>query len=110
MTAHWRVCAGWLLGDKALMVWSIQNGGETMPTDVNFMVGGEAGQGVQSVGFILAKASLAAIVPIVRSAAIAVNLTPTGNVPAISIKLPTCWEIENAHQTILVYYSIIFSP
>lgn len=27
-----------------------------MPTDVNFMVGGEAGQGVQSVGFILAKA------------------------------------------------------
>jgi len=27
-----------------------------MPTDVNFMVGGEAGQGLQSVGFILAKA------------------------------------------------------
>ncbi len=27
-----------------------------MPIDVNFMVGGEAGQGVQSVGFILAKA------------------------------------------------------
>jgi len=27
-----------------------------MSTDVNFMVGGEAGQGVQSVGFILAKA------------------------------------------------------
>ena len=27
-----------------------------MPVDVNFMVGGEAGQGVQSVGFILAKA------------------------------------------------------
>ena len=27
-----------------------------MPKDVNFMVGGEAGQGVQSVGFILAKA------------------------------------------------------
>ena len=27
-----------------------------MPTEINFMVGGEAGQGVQSVGFILAKA------------------------------------------------------
>ncbi|MFA4916397.1 MAG: 2-oxoacid:acceptor oxidoreductase subunit alpha [Syntrophales bacterium] len=27
-----------------------------MPIDVNFMVGGEAGQGVQSVGFLLAKA------------------------------------------------------
>ncbi len=27
-----------------------------MPLDVNFMVGGEAGQGVQSVGFLLAKA------------------------------------------------------
>ena len=26
-----------------------------MPTDVNFMVGGEAGQGVQSVGIVLAK-------------------------------------------------------
>ena len=27
-----------------------------MPTDFNFMIGGEAGQGVQSVGFLLAKA------------------------------------------------------
>lgn len=27
-----------------------------MPIDINFMVGGEAGQGVQSVGFLLAKA------------------------------------------------------
>lgn len=27
-----------------------------MPVDINFMVGGEAGQGVQSVGFLLAKA------------------------------------------------------
>src|SRR4030042_3289389 len=26
-----------------------------MPVDFNFMVGGEAGQGVQSVGFLLAK-------------------------------------------------------
>jgi len=26
-----------------------------MPIDFNFMVGGEAGQGVQSVGFLLAK-------------------------------------------------------
>ncbi len=26
-----------------------------MPVDINFMVGGEAGQGVQSVGFLLAK-------------------------------------------------------
>jgi 2-oxoglutarate ferredoxin oxidoreductase subunit alpha len=30
--------------------------GGTVPIDVNFMAGGEAGQGVQSVGFILAKA------------------------------------------------------
>ncbi len=27
-----------------------------MPVDINFMIGGEAGQGVQSVGFLLAKA------------------------------------------------------
>ena len=27
-----------------------------MPVDLNFVVGGEAGQGVQSVGFLLAKA------------------------------------------------------
>ena len=27
-----------------------------MPVDMNFMVGGEAGQGVQLVGFLLAKA------------------------------------------------------
>ena len=27
-----------------------------MPVDINFMVGGEAGQGVQSIGFLLAKA------------------------------------------------------
>ena len=27
-----------------------------MPVDINFMVGGEAGQGVQSAGYTLAKA------------------------------------------------------
>lgn len=30
-------------------------GGEKMATEINFMVGGEAGQGVQTVGFALAK-------------------------------------------------------
>jgi Pyruvate/2-oxoacid:ferredoxin oxidoreductase gamma subunit len=26
-----------------------------MPAEINFMIGGEAGQGVQTIGFILAK-------------------------------------------------------
>ena len=34
----------------------------TMLRDINFMVGGEAGQGVQSVGFLLRKFSLVVVI------------------------------------------------